>query len=487
MIEIRQGGHAREGKRETEERQTEKREERQVVQAAPSEEETLRPKNFRQIGNPNGTMRIYVEDYVYTYLHSGANSVGEHRVCILVGEVRRDEQYQYIFVKGAADIEDTEFVGNTPVFTDQTRKKICKILKEYFEGDSLVGWYMDIKGSTPHIGPEIERIHRNFFGGKNKILFLVDSLNREEKLYSIENNSIWQKDGYYIYYEKNASMQEYMVKRRESKGSTGSMENVSDQVLQNYKKMILEKTELEPRHMKTRLAYVTVALLAVAVGALGINMVQSRLQMKSMEGAIEVLAQAGPWATETEQPVKQERIVVEEIGNNLTPLNTEQTIGAETNSNIMEGNELQATQGQEEQLLGMDAQEDGISATVEITGQQSAEANTTGEMSQQQTTEQSTTAETTQQNGTAETALQSVEQNSVQEEGEVAETGGVVNADSIAAQALRQGFYVVQPGENLAQIIRLIYGDTQRMDEVCRKNGITNSDQIFAGQRLELP
>lgn len=56
------------------------------------------------------------------------------------------------------------------------------------------------------------------------------------------------------------------------------------------------------------------------------------------------------------------------------------------------------------------------------------------------------------------------------------------------AETIRlQGYYIVQKGENLAAISRKIYGDTARMEEICAKNSIENSDQIYAGQKLILP
>ena len=44
------------------------------------------PKNIRQLGTIQGSTRIYMEDFVYTYLHG--NTIldnWEHRGCILLG------------------------------------------------------------------------------------------------------------------------------------------------------------------------------------------------------------------------------------------------------------------------------------------------------------------------------------------------------------------------------------------------------------------
>ena len=52
---------------------------------------------------------------------------------------------------------------------------------------------------------------------------------------------------------------------------------------------------------------------------------------------------------------------------------------------------------------------------------------------------------------------------------------------------LKQGYYVVQKGDNLAAICRKVYKTTAMMDKVCQANGIDDPDAIYAGQYLTLP
>ena len=47
---------------------------------------------------------------------------------------------------------------------------------------------------------------------------------------------------------------------------------------------------------------------------------------------------------------------------------------------------------------------------------------------------------------------------------------------------LKQGYYVVRQGDNLAAICRKIYQTTAMMDKVCEANGIDDPDAIYAGQ-----
>lgn len=285
MIEIRQGG-----KREN--LQSEQIPEKKPENKGQEEKEktaSCQPKNFRQIGSPSGRQKVYFEDYVYTYLHPLFESPEETRVCILIGRVKKENDVHYIFVSGAMELPGIEFAGNTPIFLDKVREEICDLIKHRFEGQYLVGWYLDLKGNPPKLTPELERIHRNFFGGRNKIFLLSDSLNREEKLFACENNAIWQKEGYYIYYEKNTQMQDYMISTREEAKTTIQPEEVVDEALKNYREILLQKEEKTPRRFHVAF-YSTSFLLILTICVLGINMLNNYDKMKKLEGAISVLS-----------------------------------------------------------------------------------------------------------------------------------------------------------------------------------------------------
>jgi nucleoid-associated protein YgaU len=58
---------------------------------------------------------------------------------------------------------------------------------------------------------------------------------------------------------------------------------------------------------------------------------------------------------------------------------------------------------------------------------------------------------------------------------------------SESSQYLEQGYYIVQKGDNLAQICRKIYQSTAMQDKLCEANGIDDPDSIYAGQYLTLP
>ena len=49
------------------------------------------------------------------------------------------------------------------------------------------------------------------FSGENKVLYMIDALENEDAFYQFENYSLKKQRGYYIYYETNQEMKNYML------------------------------------------------------------------------------------------------------------------------------------------------------------------------------------------------------------------------------------------------------------------------------------
>ena len=199
------------------------------------------PRNFRQIGTPEGEKHIFIEDYVYTYLHPAFLGMNERRVCILVGRIEQYGKNTNIYVKGAFELPEIAYCGTAPVFQEKIRTEICTLIKRYFDGSTLLGWFYDEKGTAPCLTPELERILKNFFGGNNRLLLLSDSLEKEETLYIYEDGAVHKKEGYYIYYERNQAMQEYMIVSRKDTPQEVKPEEVRDEALKNYRELVLNR------------------------------------------------------------------------------------------------------------------------------------------------------------------------------------------------------------------------------------------------------
>ena len=132
------------------------------------------PKNIRQIGNMQGSVRIYMEDYVYTYLHGSGRPGWAHRGSIFLGGRQQGNGQKYIFISGLVRIPDEAFTDGVPEFTDLIWGGIYQEMKQFYEDVEILGWGMDVSGASAKLTGDLEHIHRKAFQGQDKLIFLMD-------------------------------------------------------------------------------------------------------------------------------------------------------------------------------------------------------------------------------------------------------------------------------------------------------------------------
>ena len=89
-----------------------------MVEIKSQENNTVKlPNNIRQVGTPGEKIKIYIEDYVYTYLNKLAQPENLYaRGAVLFGKMYKTSIGKCIFISGAAacqnfelDLEETIF------------------------------------------------------------------------------------------------------------------------------------------------------------------------------------------------------------------------------------------------------------------------------------------------------------------------------------------------------------------------------------------
>lgn len=389
------------------------------------------PRNFRQIGTPEGEKHIFIEDYVYTYLHPAFLGMNERRVCILVGRTETHGKNTNIYVNGAFELPEIAYCGTAPVFQEKIRTEICTLIKRYFDGSTLLGWFYDEKGTAPCLTPELERILKNFFGGNNRLLLLSDSLEKEETLYIYEEGAVHKKEGYYIYYERNQAMQEYMIVSRKDTPQEVKPEEVRDEALKNYRELVLNRPkknfQLPAFHS---LVYGSGLLVVIAIIVVGISMFNNYEKMKKLETAVSVMEQKNDSsgtdpALDTET---QTKLVIEDLAGQVEPTEKENAENLQVADNT--------------------AALDNMAAPDNTTAPDNTAA-------PDNTSDQAASASTQPQ--------------------------------SEAEIILQQGYYIVQPGDSMISISKKIYQDASHVADLCAANGIENVDNIKVGEKLILP
>ena len=84
------------------------------------------PRNVRQIGLANGDYRIYIEDYVYTFLCSLAEdgeTESQGNVAVLTGEIQWTTDMTCIYVKGALAADGMEATAEHIDFSEKIWQK----------------------------------------------------------------------------------------------------------------------------------------------------------------------------------------------------------------------------------------------------------------------------------------------------------------------------------------------------------------------------
>lgn len=156
-------------------------------------------KNLKQIGTPREENKIYIENMAYNKIKE--DSYKEKRVFVLMGHTERMEGRYTTFVEAVIPVREIEFSGMIPRWNNSTWSEVFREIKRLCEDMIIVGWAIDIKGMSPKVTPDLERVHREHFGGVHQLLFLLDTLEQEETFYMYKENKLVSKDGFYIYHK----------------------------------------------------------------------------------------------------------------------------------------------------------------------------------------------------------------------------------------------------------------------------------------------
>ena len=234
------------------------------------------PRNYRQIGEP-GTKKIYMEDYVYTYLNKLAQPENLYaRGAILFGKVYKTSIGKCMFISGAAACQNFELDLEETVFSEESWTEIYRIRDSFFSDLEICGWFLSRMGFSVDLNDKIIRTHVDNFSGENKVLYMIDALENEDAFYQFENYSLKKQKGYYIYYETNQEMKNYMLAEGEmgrlpetGRGSNTLKRDTA--VVKNYKKVLKKKKKLHKRSIFQNPVYMAGSMVAAMLLIYGVH------------------------------------------------------------------------------------------------------------------------------------------------------------------------------------------------------------------------
>lgn len=414
------------------------------------------PNNIRQIGESRERLKIYMEDYAYTFLKRMSRQDTESGcAAILLGEAKWKDSVSYIFVRSALKIEEPDISAEHMPFSDAVWGNIHKDIEKYFPDQEVIGWSLSLPGFNMKVNDIILRAHLNHFAGNQKVLFVMEPSEKEETFFLYENNQMAKQSGYYIYYEKNEPMQSYMIEKG-GNNSIEETEHVSDKAVIDFRKIVSGKKEKQVKEqgLSKRLLYGVSACSLVALLAFGITFFNNYGTMEDTVNKI---------SGDDNQEVSSDN-VINEATQEASDSNTNQETPAENKTKEAEtlknkdSNTDEDGNTDENNLKNSEAQtsaEDNTDAQNSTTPMPSATPTLTVTPSPEPTTQ------------IPDTSAQS--------------TAGVENV------VVPYQRYVVKRGDTLTQISEDYYGTIGKIDEICEVNNLSPEDIIYAGQVIVLP
>lgn len=281
----------------------------EIMSQVKSQETVKLPKNIRQIGLPEEKKKIYVEDYVVTYMNQLALEYpNQQSAAILLGFYTRQNDMRLTFINGAIGIPNAKVDEDAVSFDSHLWEELYDTMKRYFRDVEIVGWFLTRPGKSLGINEKITKIHVDQFPGSEKTLFLMDPLDKEDAFFIYENGKLTRQHGYYIYYERNEDMQNYMIEQRKGKGTEELLEaaDIRRDAKEYYTPKQHRKNEKSSKRGKMRVAGTVIAAMALVV--VGMNVMNNFLTKPTSQPIQNETKEALRTIEVTEQAVRTETI-----------------------------------------------------------------------------------------------------------------------------------------------------------------------------------
>lgn len=232
------------------------------------------PKNIRQIGNGSAKRRIYIEDYVMSYITElGKKARNEKIVGVLLGENCMWEESKYLFIKGTVKVKNEIFEEGRIILTEKSWMGIYDDIKKYFPLLNILGWFVILDDADNLPKGSIEKTHVDNFAGNEKTLFMFETEKEEQGFYFFENSKLVKEDGYYIYYERNEDMQEYMI----------CNDKKAEPEKPSFRQLVMEKEEERTSKSHLKFMYSVSTFLVVVILVMAIQVMNGYSKLKDME------------------------------------------------------------------------------------------------------------------------------------------------------------------------------------------------------------
>ena len=433
------------------------------------------PKNITQIGEADKHCRIYVEDYVVSYIKQMNGMAQNKDIAIaLYGRKTAEDGVAYLFAYGSAKLN----------FLQKPVRHLSQAQEQ-----------------------EIEKLRRKYFSEMTFLGYQILNGEMVEGFQICEQEICRYVSGYAQFYEKNDSMLAYML---ENRGEEAAPEKVDQEKYEVVKKRqeerrqrqesgnafraaghtenapveyrrVAENRRREPdniipmpttglRRMKMAAAGVFVLLCVMALALMRQESTGESLGETARQAMSNLMEQKLPDAVEEQSQIST-LVAEDKLEDALRQENAAagNTTGTAAETVMPEGTENASMDGTGNSAVDPTEENTAVYGPLALMDYEtSADSNVTKNTTDvTEVTEQNTTQETIQ---------------------DVTQTAEPAVAETPTVEAVSQPtHYTIRRGDTLIGISLRNYGSNSKVSEICSLNGITDPDDIKIGQEILLP
>ncbi len=241
------------------------------------------PKNIRQIGETSAHYSIYIEDYVSTYIWQFSREMdGAFGQGILLGKAYPDEEKTIYVIKGIVTDKKT-YRSREELFSPDGLKTLYAQRDQFFSEMEIIG------GVVFDSGPKrIDTVWMKELAKKLGMqhLFLHTDYTDKSLAFCIgSQGAIEIVEGYYIYYDQNEAMQNYLVTYNEE--THHKVEEIHDVISGQARAAMGGAHPIRYRVEKETVLLCATCMLLICVCLLGIVNINHYQKMCRLEASLD--------------------------------------------------------------------------------------------------------------------------------------------------------------------------------------------------------
>ena len=468
------------------------------------EKETALPKNIRQIGEIRGAEKICIEDYVMTCIHKKEPQEKDGYLGIFYGEQRKEEDGIYLFLRGILEIPDGE--------EEAVKKELEEQKEKYFpdwdvQGCCVIGQY------------PTERMKLAEKLNPMSMQLIYHLQEQEENLYWTVEGCYKKLRGYFVFYEQNRRMQQYLAD--EFKQDRVEKESIPDKAIKSFREKVRIKGEKRTGSM-LKLASSFFVVAALVIGAIAVTRMDDirknqagSYQMNTEENEADriytnadstAVVQGGNRTASDGFAAKEAAVgtgsedgsAVPEAAGGSAAVDGNEAGTPSVSAGTDEGTEASAqpVSAGTDEGTGASAQpvssgmDEGAGASAQPASSGTGNAQIDGAAADTNLLAGAAVASEPGQavadGGTANPATAAASNTGASDSATTGEDARLTMAASAAAQGIHAS-YTIRMGDTLADICNQYYGSLDKLELLCQVNHISDANLIMPGQRIVLP